>query len=63
MKITFLILVASLIIISCTEKQNETPQNDNKEISMLKEEIAKFIPVEIKYDKNILTDRENNCTG
>ena len=58
MKITFLILVASLIIISCTEKQNETPQNDNKEISMLKEEIAKFIPVEIKYDKNILTDRE-----
>ena len=58
MKITFLILVVSLIIISCTEKQNETPQNDNKEISMLKEEIAKFIPVEIKYDKNILTDRE-----
>ena len=58
MKIKFLILVASLIIISCTEKQNETPQNDNKEISMLKEEIAKFIPVEIKYDKNILTDRE-----
>lgn len=58
MKITFLILVASLIIISCTEKQNETPQNDNKEISMLKEKIAKFIPVEIKYDKNILTDRE-----
>ncbi len=58
MKIKFLILVASLIIISCTEKQKETPQNDNKEISMLKEEIAKFIPVEIKYDKNILTDRK-----
>lgn len=58
MKITFLVLVTSLMIISCTEKQNQTPQNDNKEISMLKEEIAKFIPVEIKYDKNILSDRE-----
>lgn len=58
MKITLLALITTLMIISCTEKQNQTPQNDSKEISMLKEEIAKFIPVEIKYDHKILSDRE-----
>jgi hypothetical protein len=50
-------LVFLVIIISaCTEKQNSP--NDSKEVTMLKETIAKFVPVEIKYDENLLSDRE-----
>ncbi|MFZ2323774.1 MAG: peptidase [Ignavibacteriaceae bacterium] len=58
MKKLFLFITAAAILISCTEKQNQTPQNDLEETSMLKEKIAKFIPVEIKYDKTLLSDRE-----
>lgn len=58
MKRLFLFITVAAILISCTEKQNQTPQNDLEETSMLKEKIAKFIPVEIKYDKTLLSDRE-----
>lgn len=58
MKKLFLFITVAAILISCTEKQNQTPQNDLEETSMLKEKIAKFIPVEIKYDKTLLSDRE-----
>ena len=58
MKKLFLLITMAAILISCTEKQNQTPQNDSEETSMLKEKIAKFIPVEIKYDENLLSDRE-----
>lgn len=53
------ILAASfilLLLISCSEKQNQ--QKENEEVTMLKEKIAKFVPVEIQYDENLLTDRE-----
>ncbi|MDT3695415.1 MAG: peptidase [Ignavibacterium sp.] len=45
-----------LLMIACTENQN--PQKESEEVTMLKEKIAKFVPVEIQYDETILTDRE-----
>ena len=42
------------LITACSEKQN--PQKE--EVTMLKEKIAKFVPVEIQYDESLLTDRE-----
>ncbi len=46
----------AIITTSCIEKQN--PPNDSEEVTMLKEKIAKFVPVEIQYDENLLSDRE-----
>ena len=57
MRQIFFLVVIALITISCTEKQNQSVQNENEEIAMLKETISKFVPVEIKYDKNLLSDR------
>lgn len=48
-------LIAALFT-ACTE--NQTPQKDSEEVTMLKEKIAKFVPVEIQYDETLLTDRE-----
>ena len=53
------LLAASFIIllmIACTENQNQ--QKESEEVTMLKEKIAKFVPVEIQYDETLLTDRE-----
>jgi len=50
MKKLFLLMTITAIIASCTEKQNQNPQNENKEEAMLKETITKFVPVNIKYD-------------
>lgn len=53
------ILAASfifLLILGCTENQKQ--QKESEEVTMLKEKIAKFVPVEIQYDENLLTDRE-----
>jgi hypothetical protein len=58
MKKMFGLLLVTLIFVGCTEKQNQNPQNENKEEAMLKEKISKFVPVEIKYDKSLLNDRE-----
>ncbi|HCY76844.1 MAG TPA: peptidase [Ignavibacteriales bacterium] len=58
MKNLVVLFLIPLIIISCTEKQNQNPQKDSEEVTMLKETINKFVPVEIKYDQNLLTDRE-----
>jgi hypothetical protein len=53
-------LIAAFFIIAlftaCSEKQN--PQKDSEEVTMLKEKIAKFVPVEIQYDERLLSDRE-----
>ena len=56
MKNIAIIFVLALTIISCSEKQN--PQKESEEVTMLKEKIAKFVPVEITYDEALLTDRE-----
>ena len=53
------ILAASfifLLILGCTENQNQ--QKESEEVTMLKENIAKFVPVEIQYDENLLSERE-----
>ena len=56
MKNIIILLALALTIISCSEKQN--PQKDSEEVTMLKEKITKFVPVEIKYDESLLSDRE-----
>ena len=56
MKNIAILFVLALAIISCSEKQN--PQKESEEVTMLKEKIAKFVPVEITYDEALLTDRE-----
>lgn len=45
-----------LIINGCTE--NQSPQKDSEEIKMIKEKIAKFVPVDIQYDESLLSERE-----
>lgn len=45
-----------LLMIACTENQN--PQKESEEVTMLKDKIAKFVPVEIQYDETLLSDRE-----
>jgi hypothetical protein len=52
---TAIILCSILLIIGC-EKQ--TDQTESEEMTMLKEQIAKFAPTELKYDKSNLTKRE-----
>ena len=56
MKYFIALFFLAIITTSCTEKQN--PPNDTEEVTMLKEKIAKFVPVEIKYDENLLSERE-----
>ena len=45
-----------LLMIACSEKKKQ--QNESEEVTMLKENIAKFVPVEIQYDENLLSERE-----
>jgi hypothetical protein len=56
MKYLIALFILVITITSCTEKQN--PQNDSEEVTMLKEKIAKFVPVEIQYDEKLLSDKE-----
>ena len=53
---TLIISLLLLFIVACNPNQNST--DDKKETEMLKQTISKFVPVEIKYDKNLLSDRE-----
>jgi hypothetical protein len=50
------ILALSILILSCSEKQNKTAEES--QVEKLKQKIAKFVPVEITYDENLLSDRE-----
>ncbi len=49
-------LFSALLLPGC--KSNNSPQKDTKEIQMLKDKIAKFAPVEVKYDSTVLNDRQ-----
>lgn len=51
-----LILLSSILIISCGDKQNQIKEESQVEI--LKQKISKFIPVEIQYDENLLSERD-----
>lgn len=52
MKFLLLSIIAALILTGCSNNK------DTKEIKMLKEKIAQFAPVEIKYDSTMLTERQ-----
>jgi hypothetical protein len=56
MKYLISLFILVITITACTEKQNS--KNDSEEVTMLKEKIAKFVPVEIQYDETFLSDRE-----
>mgnify|MGYP000462905409 CR=1 FL=1 len=55
MKYSF-ILFLSLMIFSCGEKQNQT--TEESQVEKLRQKISKFVPVEIQYDENLLSERE-----
>lgn len=46
----------TILIFSCTEKQNQI--TEESQVEKLKQKIAKFVPVEITYDENQLSERE-----
>jgi len=52
------ILVTSFIILLMVACSENNKQKESEEVTMLKEKIAKFVPVEIQYDETLLTDRE-----
>jgi len=58
MKYLIAVFFIAAIVFSCSDNQNKNSQNDSEEVKMLKEKIAKFVPVEIQYDENLLSDRE-----
>jgi hypothetical protein len=58
MKQIIVLFLVAVIVFSCTEKQNQNPQKDSEDTAMLKEKIAKFVPVNINYDESLLNDRE-----
>ena len=58
MKYLIAVFFIAALVFSCIDNQNKNPQNDSEDVKMLNEKIAKFVPVEIKYDKNLLSDRE-----
>ena len=46
-----------ILLAGCTKKQ-QTNENQAEDIKMLKEEIAKFAPTELKYDASTLDERQ-----
>ncbi len=52
-----LVFVLSLFLAGCNT-QNEQTENQSEDIEMLKEQIAKFAPTELKYDASILDERQ-----
>lgn len=55
MKKLLVISFTILLMIACSET---VQQKESEEVTMLKERLAKFVPVKIQYDETILTDRE-----
>lgn len=59
--ILFLLLPVFILTLSSCKSdsnQNQPSQNEDKEIKMLKEKIAQFAPIEIKYDSSLLDDKQ-----
>ncbi|RKY97756.1 MAG: peptidase [Ignavibacteriae bacterium] len=52
-----ILLIAVLIFAGCNT-QNEQAENQSEEIKMLKDQIAKFVPTELKYDASTLDERQ-----
>lgn len=51
------LLITVLIFVGCNT-QNEQAENQSREINMLKKQIAKFVPTELKYDASTLDERQ-----
>ncbi len=58
MKYILTLLCVGIILLAGCEPPKSDPGNQSKEIAMLKEQIAKFAPTELKYDKSTLDDRQ-----
>ena len=56
MKLRILLLVVFLF-----NAMNLTFTQDKRDINMLQEKISQFVPVEIKYDPSLLSERENKA--
>ncbi len=52
---TIIVLLFSLFLIGCDKK---TENKEAEEVTMLKEKIARFVPIELKYDSSTLDERE-----
>lgn len=55
------LFTVSLILISCDKKTDQTSEgstDESKGIEMIKKQIAKFTPTELKYDASILDERQ-----
>lgn len=48
------------LLLFFTGCNTQKPVNDAKEIKMLKNKISQFVPVELKYNSNLLTDRQKS---
>ena len=52
------VLLTTVMIIAGCNTQNEQAENQSGEIKMLKEQIAKFVLTELKYDASTLDERQ-----
>lgn len=57
MKTIFLIII-TLSLISCSQSQDTSTSPEKKDSKMIQDRIAQFIPVDIKYDTTLLTDKD-----
>ena len=52
------VLLTAVLIIAGCNTQNEQTENQSEDIKLLKEQIAKFAPTELKYDASTLDERQ-----
>ena len=59
MKSLFLMIFLTIIALnSCIDQKSDDQTNYAEDIKMLQDKINKFVPVEINYDKNLLSERQ-----
>ncbi len=56
MKYLYILFISSLLLFASCESAKD--KNENKEVKMLKEKIAQFVPVELKYDSSQLSAKQ-----
>ncbi len=58
MKSLFLMIFLTIALAGCIDQKSDDQTNYAEDIKMLQETINKFVPVEINYDENLLSERE-----